>query len=110
MTGTTGISSASIPVGSGAPSPPARRPSHFVGGNGTASDSGSRSVRSHLGSNLRHEAAGLHDLHHLRREGTQTVDAPARGVDFTFPHVAPHPVPGVDLSPHARAFQRRHAK
>src|SRR2546430_3591362 len=53
-------------------------------GSGIASDSGSRSVRGQLGSNLRYEAASLQDLEHVRRERIETVDAAVREVDLTF--------------------------
>src|SRR2546423_1300371 len=77
-------------------------PSHFVGGSGIASDSGSRSVGGQLSSNLRYEAASLQDLEHVRRERIETVDATVREADLTFRHVDLDDVPGVHLSPQSR--------
>src|SRR5439155_533632 len=54
------------------------RPRHlakpFVGRSGFASGRGSRPARSPLGPNLRHEAASLQNLEHVRGERIETVD------------------------------------
>src|SRR2546423_8360452 len=85
-------------------------PSHFVGGSGIASDSGSRSVGGQLSSNLRYEAASFQDLEHVRRERIETVDATVREADLTLRHVDLDHVPGVQLSPQSRTFQHRESK
>src|SRR5439155_10567601 len=61
------------------------RPRHlakpFVGRSGFASGRGSRPARSPLGPNLRHEAASLQNLEHVRGERIETVDATVREMD-----------------------------
>src|SRR5205807_5898573 len=67
------------------------RPRHlakpFVGRSGFASGRGSRPARSPLGPNLRHEAASLQNLEHVRGERIETVDATVREMDLTLRHV-----------------------
>src|SRR2546430_17620995 len=76
-------------------------------GSGIASDSGSRSVRGQLGSNLRYEAASLQDLEHVRRERIETGDPALREGDLTFPHFDLDHVPRVHLSPQSPTLQHR---
>src|SRR5437867_2493066 len=90
------------------------RPRHlakpFVGRSGFASGRGSRPARSPLGPNLRHEAASLQNLEHVRGERIETVDATVREMDLTLRHVDLDHVPGVDLPPQSCTLEHRESQ